>query len=280
MTTRMFVLICVDCVFVAHIYLDNDEHLSFIETLVLFSFGVLTIVLPLIYNLFQLNKEIKRWIRDVNSKHTVQSWMRSYVQLLYIITILCGSAFAAVDICNSNLFHLRMFNMGLNKRQRAMFQNQRILSTVLCENVPQLILQLIYLISIAESFSLVTIIAMIFSTISIVLSLFNYKLSSLLLECEAITVIEIDVESKQLGHTSAKKFRQLILHHRKPICNELGKIIGVDKRLIEILTPIQTNTGARLTFYIRNDSSDKYLAPKIVKTVRDEINSGELAKVT
>ena len=270
---------CVDCVFVAHIYLGDDENLPLTQKFVLISLGVFTIVLPLIYNLIQLHNEIKEWVRDVYSKHTVQSWMRYYVKLLYIITILCGSAFAAVDICNSNLFHLRMFNMGLNQRQLAIFHNQRILSTVLCENIPQLILQLIYLILIVKSFSLVAIIAMIFSTISIVLSIFNYKLSSLLMDCEAITVIEIDIESHQLGHTQARKFRKLIVHHRKPICNELGKIIGVDKDLIEILTPIQTNTGAKLTIYIRNDSSDNCLAPTIVKIVRDEIESGELAKV-
>ena len=71
----------------------------------------------------------------------------------------------------------------------------------------------------------------------------------------------------------------MIVHHRIPICNELGKIIGVDKDLIEILTPIQKNNGAKLTIYIRNDSSDKHLAPTIVKIVRDQIHSGELAKV-
>ena len=268
--------------FVTHIYLDDDEHLSSSQKLkwILFGIGVLTIVLPLIYNVIQLNNEIKEWISDVYSKHTIQSWMRSYVKLLYLITILSGCAFTAVDICNSNLFHLRMFNMGLNQRQRALFHNQRILSTVLCENIPQVILQLIYLILIVESFSVITVVAMIFSIISIVLSIFNYKLSSLLLECEAITVIEMNIESQQLSHTQPRKFRKLIVHHRKPICDELGKIIGVDKNLIEILTPIQTNTGAKLTIYIRNDSSDKNLAPQIVKIVRNQIDSGELAKVT
>ena len=277
----MIEFMCVDCVFVTHIYLNDGENLSSIEKWILFSIGVLTIILPLICNFMQLNNDIKEWISDVYSKHTVQSWMRSYVQLLYILTILCGSAFAAVDICNSNLFHFRMFNMGLNKRQRAIFHNQRILSTVLAENIPQLILQIIYLIltSGVDSVSLVTVVAMIFSTISIVLSAFKYKLSSLLLECETITVIEMNIESQQLGHTQSRKFRKLIVHHRKPICNELGKIIGVDKDLIEILTPIQTNTGAKLTIYIRNDSSDTNVAPTIVKTVRDQIDSGELAKV-
>ena len=273
--------ICIDCVFVAQIYLNWDNELSLIEKWVLFSVGALFVILPLIFNLIQLHKEIKVWVRDIYSKHTVQAWTRSYLRLLYAITILSGSAFTAVDICNSNIFHLQMFNMGLNKRQRAIFKNQRILSTVLCENIPQLILQIIYLILTSESsISPITIIAMIFSLLSIVLSVFNYKLSSLLIECEAITVIEINVESKQLANTRPRRFRKMIVHHRKPICRELSKIIFVDKRLIEILMPIQTTTGCKLTVYIRNDSSDTKLSSKIVNTLRNAIISGELAKVT
>ena len=246
----------------------------------LFSFGLFFIILPLIVNLMQLHNEIQVWITDVYSKHTVQAWTRSYLRVLYLITILSASAFAAVDICNSNMFHLRIFNMGLNTRQQAIFKNQRILSTVLMENIPQLILQIIYMIlTVESSISPITIVAMVSSTISIVLSVFNFKLSSLLIECEAITLIEMDIESQQLASARSKDFRQLIVHHRKPICRELSKIIHVDKRLIEILMPIQTKSGAKLTFYIRNDSTDKNLGSNIVKAIRNEIDSGELAQV-
>ena len=269
-----------DCMFVTQIYLNDDGQLSLIARWILFNFGVFFVILPLIVNLTQLHNKIQVWVTDTYSKHTVQAWMRSYLRMLYMITILSGSAFAAVDICNSNIFHISLFNMGLNQRQQAMFKNQRILSIVLMENIPQLILQVIYLSLTKESsISSITIVAMIFSTLSIILSLFNYKSSSLLLQCEAITLIEMEIQSRQLSHTKPKKFQKLIVHHRKPICRELGKIVHVDERLIEILMPIQTKTGAELTFYIRNDSSDKNLGSNIVKTIRNEIESKVLAQV-
>ena len=261
--------------------MNSDDRLSAIEKWCLFSFGTLFIILPLIGNLIQLHNEIKIWISDVYSKYCVQSWMQLHLRHLYMFSILFGSPFAAVDILNSNLFHLSLFNMGLNKRQKATFKNQRILS-VLTENIPQLILQIVYLILTEESGSIgsITILAMIFSILSIILSIFDYKSSSLLLECEAITVIVMDIQSTQLANTQPRKFYKLIVHHRKPICRELSKIIGVDKGLIELLTPVQTKTGTKLTFYIRNnDSSDKTVASNMVDTIKNEIDSGSLATV-
>ena len=270
----------------AQIYLNNDNRLSLIEKWILSGCGVFFIVLPLIANLIQLHHAIQVWISDKYSKYTVQTWIRSYLRILYTITILTGSAFAAVDICNSNIFHLPWFNMGLNKRQKALFKNQRILSTVLMENIPQLILQgtYLYFLSVKSNISMnvdpITIIAMIFSASSIVLSVFNFKSSSLLIKCEAITMIEMDIESQQLSSMKGKSFRRLIVHHRNPICREIAKIINVNSRLPEILFPIQTSSGTKLIFYIRNDSSDKNLSSNIVSTIRDKINSGELAQVT
>ena len=90
----------------------------------------------------------------------------------------------------------------------------------------------------------------------------------------------MDIQSQQLANTQPKKFRKLIVHHRNPICRELSKIIQVDKGLIEILMPIQTNTGAKLTFYIRNNySSDKKVVSNIVNTIKTGINKDSLAKV-
>ena len=280
------------------IYLNVDEQLSLIEKWLMFSCGILFIMLPSIGNLMQLHSEIQVWLSDIYSKHTVQAWIRSYIRRLYMIAILFGSSFAAVDICNSNIFHLRMFNMGLNKRQQALFKNQRILSIVLFENIPQLILQIIYLMltkpgDINSNEILITLFAMCFSTISIISSIFSYKSSSLFIACEAITIVDINIESKQLGNTSVKQFSKIIVHRRKPIRRELAKIICVNWRLIEILLPIQTKTGFKLIFYIRNNdhdydhdhgsnsnSNEKRLGTNIVNIIRNEINSGSLAKVT
>ena len=268
----------VDCLFVAQIYLDGDEQFSTSEKWILFSFGVFFVILPLICNLMQLHNEIKVWMSDIHSKHTVQAWIRSYLHFLFLMAIVFGSAFAAVDICNSNIFHLRMFNMGLNRRQRAIFKNQRILSIVIFENIPQLALQISFLIlSKQSSISAITLMAMIFSLISIVSSIFSYKSSSMLIKCETITLIEMDIESTQLANLQSQQFRQMVVHHRIPICIQLAKIIHINPRLIEILIPVQTTTGVKMTLYIRNNDHDS--PETMVNLIVNQSHSGALANV-
>ena len=260
-------------------YATPGHQLSTISKWLLVGCGVLFIISPLICNLLQLHYEIHEWMVDVYSKHTVQAWMRSYLRILYMLCFLFGSAFAATSICNSNLFHLSMFNMGLNRRQRAIFKNQRVLSTVLLENIPQLIILGIY-ISITGNFNEITIVAMIFSIISIISSILDYQSSSLFIQCESITVLEMNIESKELSDLHHKKFRQMVIHHRNPICGELAKILCMSWRLIELLMPMQTNFGAKLIFYIRNnDAGDANFGSTIVDTIQKVIDSGELAQV-
>ena len=265
----------------AQVYDTPDEELLSTHKWILLSFGTLFIILPVIANLIQLHHEIQEWMRNTYSQHTVQPWIQSHLRFLYMLSILCGSAFAAVNICNSNLFHLSIFNMGLNKRQKATFKNERLLSNVILENIPQLILQMIFLIlTVGSSISSITLIAMIFSIISMLSTIFDYQSSSLFFKCESITVIEMSIESKQLANTQHKKFDRIIVHHRNPICHELAKIICVDRRLIEIILSIQTTTGAKLIFYIRNnDSRDEKLGATIVTAIRNAIDSGQLTQV-
>ena len=56
------------------------------------------------------------------------------MQNFYILyLIISGSSFTAVELCNSGLFSIRLFSMGLNKRQLALFRNKRVFTVVLLE---------------------------------------------------------------------------------------------------------------------------------------------------
>ena len=74
---------------------------------------------------------------------------------------------------------------------------------------------------------------------------------------------------------SIKKFKK-IESLRKPLSAEIGKIINKDRRIIELLRPMQTNTGTHLIFHIRSDSGNK---SSIIQLIQNEANNGSLAKV-
>ena len=100
---------------------------------ILFLASLVFIIVPVTANILQLQKEIKKWISDVDTKEIVPSWLQEYARFLYFLTIVTGSAHTGVLLCNSNLFGLNVFDMGLNRRQLALFKNKRVFSIVLLE---------------------------------------------------------------------------------------------------------------------------------------------------
>eukprot|EP01084_Bolivina_argentea_P157080 273737_1 len=99
----------------------------------------LFVVLPVVVSIGQLIQEArKKWIQDDH----LRSWLASYIELLYLLSILTGSAYTAVQVVNCGALQMNVFNMGLNKKQRIQFNTKRIFGIVMCENIPQLAIQI------------------------------------------------------------------------------------------------------------------------------------------
>lgn len=105
---------------------------SFLD-LIIFFLALSFLVVPVFTNFLQLHRAIQEWVSDIETKKVVSAWVQQYLRQLYAMCILFGSAFTAIEVCNTNLFHLGVFNMGLNTRQKALFKNRRVFSTVAFE---------------------------------------------------------------------------------------------------------------------------------------------------
>lgn len=126
----LYNIYAVDIFFVVQLY---DTLNRKIYSLIMFGSALLFVLLPIFSNFLQLHKSIQEWVTDIETRKVVQAWVQMHLRALYAMCILFGSAFTAIEICNSNLFSLSVFNMGLNRRQKALFKNQRVFSTVLLE---------------------------------------------------------------------------------------------------------------------------------------------------
>ena len=62
-----------------------------------------------------------------------------------ILVLLSGGSFRALKLMNSNLFGLPLLSAGLSTLQLQHFQSHQVLATVLAENIPQIVLQYIFL---------------------------------------------------------------------------------------------------------------------------------------
>lgn len=167
---------------------------------------------------------------------------------IYLLCMVSGNAFIAVGLCNSNLFGLFMFDMGLNRRQLAVYKNKRIFAIVLLENFPQLVIQLSYSIA-SETVTYVTVSAILFSLTSIILSIMEYCTKRVLLDDETVCVIKLNIISKELGQLKAGDFRRL-QNTRRGIEHEVSKLIDAHLKTIELLRPVQLKDGLNLCFYI------------------------------
>ena len=106
---------------------------------VLFIASIFFILIPVVFNIYQLHQEISEWNRDSEtdrkslSSLQVSRWIKTRIKMVYMLSFVSGSSFSAIALLNCYLFSLDMFSMGLSKQQSASFQNKRIFSVVLLE---------------------------------------------------------------------------------------------------------------------------------------------------
>ena len=267
-----------DVFFATQIFLTSDINNSnnTIDGLLFFS-CVVFIILPLFIGNFQLQHEIGRWLKDSHNKDSINSWLNENLRMLYLLSIISGSSFSAIELCNSNIFQLSKFNMSLTKSQKARFRNKRVFSVVLLENLPQLTIQLIYLLgddsSNSKDGSVITIFAIIFGILSVVLSLFESFEKSALMSREASILIKFKLESKQIGTMRKLIFRETFVCQRSVITHEFAKILEIDSKIIEELQPIQISNGALMRFYIKTQNIN---VKSVTEKIKNEYNNGDL----
>ena len=126
---------------------SNDDYTDSFWFPLLFLCSICFLIVPLLCNVLQLHFEVLKWLKDPALKNTqAYHWVKTKVKLLYFISVICGSSFSAIALCNSYLLQLSPFSMGLSRYHRSIFQNKRFFSIVLLENIPQLAIQIATLI--------------------------------------------------------------------------------------------------------------------------------------
>ena len=103
-----------------------------LDTALLYIFiaSISFIIVPMIITLAQLKHIInKHW----NKSDELRSWLSTYIYILYIISILCGSSFTGVTICRSNMFNQPIFDIPLTKQDASHFNIKKLYSITLLE---------------------------------------------------------------------------------------------------------------------------------------------------
>ena len=171
----------------------------------------------------------------------------------YLLSFLSGNAISAIDLCNSFLFlDLNLFQMNLTSVYKQQLRNNTLLTVVLLENIPQLILQIVFIINNGYNITTIITISMLFSILSIILTSIEIFTKRKLLNAQNILVIAFCVESKYICQLSKHEFKHKIEFNRRKISQEMVKLLnGVNYGDIESLKPTPNDKGVLLTFYLR-----------------------------
>ena len=104
------------------------------------------------------------------STDRLKVYLDKYKGTVWFLTVLFGF-YRAIDLVQSKLFYKHRFNLPLKKSEMEHVRTVRFWNIVVFENIPQSIIQAIYVIQ--NGFSPIVIISMVFSILSIILACVN-----------------------------------------------------------------------------------------------------------
>lgn len=226
-------------------------------------FSLFFILLRLIYDIgFQLRIELRRWKKDITIRERVREYLIWYMSpcyqypdsewFIYIASLLSGSSHGLMHLINSNLFGLSCFNMGLVKRHMIEYNLKR-LPLVLCGNIPQLIIQLLFVLEFGSEDTTV-LYAGLTTFISLCIGIahiFIYKNSNvpirkLMLDEDFTKPYFLMFKSTELGiYKNGRK----CIHKKEDLIDCLSQMINVEPQFIEInLCQFLPKTGLKVAF--------------------------------
>merc|ERR1719295_2511843 len=242
----------------------------------LFYVSTAFVIVPVMLSLGQLYLAVRKW--ESNGNDTVKTWIRNHAFCLYALSLVTGSAFSGTQICRSDMFGLSQFGLPLNENQIVGFQTKKLWSTVMLENIPQLVLQIYFLMmhNGSASADMVVYGSMLFSLISIISNTLTFCTQREIAKTTGWVRVQFDVT---LPVGSSLNLRRNRYRNRiRKIKEEFAAILEIDKSLIEIARPFPIRRGLRLDMNIYVNHT-KAIDMGIESVLEKYANCGELAMV-
>eukprot|EP01084_Bolivina_argentea_P028769 53422_1 len=147
--------------------------------------------------------------------------------------------------------------MGLSPRHLKEFQGKRFYSSVLLENIPQLISQIYFLYLLGE-FDESTFVALLSSTISVILSVVDIwsakQLVSVMNKVEKkgndIATIEFMIDTKNQSFDEIEETKKIFLGKPNALSKAIAETLIVHERNVEIFQLMSSADGIKIGFTV------------------------------
>eukprot|EP01083_Nonionella_stella_P113264 333815_1 len=218
----------------------------------LFTISIIFIFLPWIMNLVQLFEAQKKWVTDSSIQEGVRGWFMNWNLVLILACAISGNSFGSIELANSNLFGIELFSMGLPSHALKEFQSKRFYSSVLLENVPQLAVQ-IYFLTLLKAFDEPTFVALLSSSISVVLSVVDIwsaqRLLSVMDKAKNDDSVDINkIEFLLRSNIEIDERKHILVNRPHALAKAIAETLTVDRRNIEIYQLLAGSRGLKVGF--------------------------------
>eukprot|EP01084_Bolivina_argentea_P175128 303324_1 len=255
-----------DLFFVINLWTHIYENVSYLVVVVI---SISLIVVPVAISIGQLWFHLnKHWTQN----NRINGWIAQYSKYLYLLSFISGSSFTAISLFNCNFCSLPIFSMGLSKVEITYFSTKRLHSTVIIQNVPQIIIQIWYLTQSQNTASYIAISSLIFSVISIivtVLSVFNQKK---ILNSQSSIKITMDVIGEFDPDECSTKIAKIKTYF-------INRIFG--DNFVELFRPTKIRNGLRFTvqFYLIDNRDDHDEVDDYKKLLNEVVSNNVLPEL-
>lgn len=207
---------------------------------------------------------LREWQDDPVIQYILSGWLKKFTIPYLLVLILTGSFANTLKFFNSNFIGSPIFSMHLPKKYLHKVVPFRLIDTVLLENIPQLIVQILFFLENGFENEIV-LVAFFSSTLSLSIS----TLQSLFFTFNNNFQVNLedDVFALELKHENI----QLLALQALSLCQTFGNALGGDAQVDYIFTVRSLNKTMRLVFLV-----SRQVTENIVPAVMQVHQSGKL----
>jgi len=251
------------------------------EALVSLVLGVgsfLFTIFPYGLNLY-FNATIKNNGIIKNNSAAIQ-YFNSCPTLFVVLTVISGGIYPSLTVVSSKIFGLSMFNSGLTKYELNKLTKVKVISTVVCENLPQIVIQLVYMVVFGFAETNVrnaVILAFIGSILSVIISMLIWYINRT--EFGTSAVIYYIELSKKHGmklnmHERNRLDKRKLIHHQI-IFNLTRDILNIPYTTLQLSYINVTDSGIIIRFIQFVNNQDLSAMQKSLRNNEDNYSTNK-----
>ena len=169
-----------------------------------------------------------------------QLYFQTHFFLFCCLVVLSGGVYPSLTLISSRLFGLSIFDSGLNQMELALLKKLQVTHSVILENAPQLLLQIIYIID-RQSIDAAVLFALISSFFSVIVVVFTYFFSKQI----DFNQLNIKLNVAFNANSLLSDTQQFLKYkgYRTALSKRIARELGVFNDKIEIYAIVPSHNG-------------------------------------